>query len=257
MDRIATETFKSLGDSFRAKLQHIRQRQPDMDWYAYDSMANVAHLIELLPADVLRSLTDSSKKSSVLDIGAADGDLGYFFESLGCYVDFLDNPPTNANDCRGIAALGKDLGSTAKLITQDIDRRTFALTEQYDFAIALGLLYHLRNPMGFLIELAEHAEHMVLSTRVANHLPDGTSISDQSVAYLLYCRESNNDPTNYWTMSPLGLQTMLKRCGWNVITKKLIGAKNSNPVDQNADQRMFVHCKRVENWRDLGKHHDF
>jgi tRNA (mo5U34)-methyltransferase len=256
MDEIAIEYFAEMGASFRERLQQIRAGQPDMPWYEYDSMTNVWHLSDLLPAAIMDALVNG-KSWRVLDVGAADGDLGYFFESRGCRIEFLDNPSTNANQCRGIRAIGGALGSSAPLIIQDIDRGSFALTDQYDFAIALGLLYHLRNPMGFLMTLAEHAERMVLSTRIANHLPDGTDIIGHSVAYLLRCRESNNDPTNYWTMSPLGLETMLKRCGWNVIAKKFTGADVSNPVDQNADQRMFVYCERVLNWQDLGKHHDF
>jgi tRNA (mo5U34)-methyltransferase len=253
----AVDALRAHSDKFRATLLQIRSKDGSFPWYPYDSMSNIQHLTELLPVDIVDHFVNPSAAWRVLDIGAADGDLGYFFESRGCQVDFLDNPSTNANNCEGIKAIAKELNSSSRLIIQDIDRNSFSLDGQYNFAIALGLLYHLRNPMGFLITLAEHAERMVLSTRVANHLPNGMSIEDSSVGYLLRCRESNNDPTNYWMMSPLGLETMLKRCGWNVITKRLMGAEVSNPVDNEADQRMFVYCERVDNWMDLGKHHDF
>lgn len=111
--------------------------------------------------------------------------------------------------------------------------------------------------MTFLMGLAEHAERMVLSTRVANCLPDGTRIEHSSMAYLLRCRESNNDPTNYWTFSRTGLETVLQRSGWSIKASYFFGAERSNPVDIDADQRMFVYCERVSNWRDLGRHHDF
>jgi tRNA (mo5U34)-methyltransferase len=257
MDGATIDSFESLGLAFKAKLLAIRQADTSVNWYPYDSMTNVQHLGDLVPAAVMSNLLDVRMNWRVLDVGAADGDLGYFFESRGCRIDFVENPATNANGCEGIRATGAALRSHSRLLIQDIDRRTFELPEQYKFAVALGLLYHLRNPMGFLIEMAEHAERMVLSTRVASHLPDGTSINGQSMAYLLFCRESNDDPTNYWTLSPLGLEVMLKRCGWNVVTKKFTGSEISNPVDQDADQRMFVYCERVPNWNELGKHHDF
>lgn len=250
------ERLMLLATEFNGKLLLIKGENKDLNWYPYGSMGNVQHLCQILPIEIIERLVAGDLDWRVLDVGAADGDLGYFFESRGSHVDFLDNSPTNYNDCKGIAELRKQLGSTARLIEQDIDRN-ITLNGQYNFALALGLLYHLRNPMAFLMELAEHAERMVLSTRVARFLPDGTNIEQSSVAYLLRCRESNNDPTNYWTFSPCGLETVLKRSGWTVQAKYLSGNAQSNPVEVDADQRMFVYCERVPNWRDLGKHHDF
>lgn len=248
--------LKLLAAEFDTKLSTVKSQNRNVDWYPYHSMSNVDRLCQILPAEIIGQIVAGDLNWRVLDVGAADGDLGYFFESCNSRVNFLDNVPTNYNDCKGIAALRTALGSNAELIEQDIDRR-FTLEGQYDLALALGLLYHLRNPMAFLKTLAEHAERIVLSTRVANHLPDGTKIGQSSIAYLLRARESNNDPTNYWTFSPTGLKTALQRCGWNVKTSTLAGAKRSNPVDNDADQRMFVYCERVSNWQDLGKHHDF
>ena len=256
MDGQQKDPLEDAADSFSNKLTAIKEKSADFNWYPYHSMFNMPRLKQIVPPVVLDNLT-KSKSWKVLDIGPADGDIGFFLESLGCSVDFLDNPPTNFNDCHGIAKLAEELGSNSQIITQDIDTSAFVLEGQYDFAVALGLLYHLRNPMGFLMTLAGHAERMVLSTRVATHLPDGTCIEGQSIGYLLACRESNNDPTNYWTMSALGLETMLRRCGWSVQGKMLAGSEISNPVDNNADQRMFVYCERSDNWSDLGKHHDF
>jgi tRNA (mo5U34)-methyltransferase len=249
-------TLDTHAAEFSDRLATIRAADESVAWYPYGSMSNVQHLEGILPADVFEQLDAGTLNWSVLDVGAADGDLGYFFESRGCSVDFLDNPPTNFNGCRAIRALADALNSPAQLIVQDIDQQ-FTLGGQYDFALALGLLYHLRNPMGFLMTLAMHVERMVLSTRVARQLPDGTPIHGHAVAYLLRRRETNDDPTNYWVMSPLGLETMLTRCGWQVEASRLVGAAVSNPVDNDADQRMFVYCQRVPHWRDLGKHHDF
>jgi tRNA (mo5U34)-methyltransferase len=246
----------ALAAEFDRRLKHFKSSDEEISWYPYQSMTNVEHLYSILPQTIVDRLCAGDAGWRVLDVGAADGDLGFFFESRGCDLDFLDNPPTNFNDCDGIRAMQGMLESSSKLIVQDIDR-AFTLDESYQFAIALGLLYHLRNPMAFLMTLAERAERMVLSTRVANHLPDGTDVSRASLSYFLRCREANNDPTNYWVFTPLGLETLLRRCGWRVVASKLLGPTVSNPVDEDADQRMFVYCERVENWRDLCKHHDF
>lgn len=256
MSNSTSQELMRQATKFDEKLSAIKEGEQGVKWYPYHSMSNIPHLCEILPADLMQSLVEGSLNWRVLDIGAADGDLGYFFEARGSRISFLDNPSTNYNDCNGLSTLRTRLGSNADLIEQDIDRN-ISLDGQYDFALALGLLYHLRNPMAFMMALAEHAERMVLSTRVANHLPDGTKIENTSVAYLLRCRESNNDPTNYWVFSPTGLETALRRCGWSLKAMHFTGAKRSNPVEDNADQRAFVYCERVSNWRDLGKHHDF
>jgi tRNA (mo5U34)-methyltransferase len=256
MNNSISQKLKIQATEFDNRLSALKSENSGVNWYPYQSMSNIGHLCRILPAEIIERLVSGRLDWRVLDVGAADGDLGYFFESRGSQIHFLENPPTNYNDCNGIATLRGLLGSKAELIEQDLDR-SITLEGQYDFALALGLLYHLRNPLAFMMALAEHAERMVLSTRVANHLPDGTRIEQSSVAYLLRCRESNNDPTNYWTFSPVGLETALRRCGWNVKTSCLVGAELSNPVDNDADQRMFVYCERVSNWQDLGKHHDF
>lgn len=243
-------------EEFRKKISEIKSENSGFEWYPYDTLANIDYISHVLPQELISELTEGRMDKHVLDIGPADGDLGYFFASRGCHVDFLDNKPTNFNDCKGIKELGKRLDIDSLIIEHDIDRG-FTLKGQYDMAIALGILYHLRNPMIMLMELAHHAKHMVLSTRVATHFPDGQDVSGISCAYFLRCRESNNDPTNYWIFTPVGLKALLKRSGWEVDTEYLTGSHPSNPVAQDADARMFVYCHRVPGWRGLYEHHDF
>lgn len=238
-------TLENIAAPFVTEIKEAKASIGGVNWYPYDSTANFGQLAPLLPGELADRLVAGGMR--VLDIGPADGDMGWFFESRGCSVDFLDFPQTNYNNCRGLEALRSARGSHANLVYQDIDRG-YSLNGQYDFALALGLLYHLRNPMGFLITLALHAERMVLSTSVLHRLPDGTDVSNASVGYLLSCRESNNDPTNFWHLSPKGLVTMLTRCGWNTLASHIAG---------DEDKRMFVYCERVPHWQGLWMHHDF
>ncbi|MGI0062754.1 MAG: methyltransferase domain-containing protein [Nitrosotalea sp.] len=210
-------------------------------------MANIGHIEALTPK------IDSSM--NVLDIGPADGDIGYLFESLGCAVDFLDNAGTNYNDCRGIKCLKTELKSPANILEKDVDWQ-FVLQRQYDLAIALGIFYHLRNPMSFLMRLALHSQYLLLSTRVCQMDAVGNRIADQPLVYFLDTRESNDDPTNYWIFTQVSLKRVLKRSGWNMVNSVSIGeTRNSDPIKR--DERMFVYCQRVPNWVDLTKHHDF
>lgn len=247
--------LRSRTSVFRKAMVDIKAGSP-VGWYPYDSLHNVDLMPEYFPEDVLERMNADRLDWRILDIGAGDGDVGFFFESLGCRVDMLDNPSTNFNDCHGITTYASLTESKSRLLLHDIDR-AFPLDGQYDLAIALGLLYHLRNPMNLLLTLAMHAERLAVSTRIFRFLPDGTSIEKFPVAYFLRKREANNDPTNYWIMSPLALESLLTRCGWAIKHSIVQGPRQSNPVANDADERMFVYAERVPNWRDLGTHHDF
>lgn len=253
--QVQTRSLAAVADAFRTELKSIRSGL-NVNWYPYDILANVEHIQPIAPEWILSGLLGSLDGKRVLDIGAADGDLGFLFASKGAHVDFLDNPPTNFNDCKAVRLTAEAMRLPSKLIERDVDRE-FDLDGQYDLALCLGLLYHLRNPMLLLMELAHHADELLLSTRVSTHLPDGREVSDVSCAYFLRCRESNNDPTNYWNFTPTGLEAVLRRCGWIVHASKIVGTAKSNPVDSDRDARMFVYCERVSNWQDLYKHHDF
>jgi tRNA (mo5U34)-methyltransferase len=238
---------------FRSRLRSVRKSVTDLRWYPYSSLNNISILARFLPPD----LEIVPAGGSVLDIGAADGDMGFFFQSLGCDVDFLDNAVTNFNDCEGIRRTASLLGRPQKLIERDIDRG-FELDRDYDLAIFLGTLYHLRNPALSLVRLAQRCHRALISTRVMSHLPDGRNVEAAALAYLLDTREANDDPTNYWIFSPVGLERLLKRCGWRVMHAHRVGeVGRSNPVDNDADERMFMFCERVEYHADLDKHHEF
>ena len=238
---------------FHDHLAEVRRNIPNVPWYPYGSLLNVGHLASFIDADT----EIVPKGGSVIDIGAADGDLGFFFQSLGCEVDFLDNGPTNFNQCRAIRATQEAIGHEGRLIETDIDLG-FELDRDYDLAIFLGALYHLRNPALPLIRLAQHCQRMVISTRITSHLPDGQDVSKSPVGYLLSAAEANNDPTNWWIFSHEGLVRLLKRCGWNVLSMTTVGAVGrSNPTDNDADERAFAYCERVPNHADLFVHHNF
>jgi len=239
--------------AFSERLRSLRAPCTDINWYPYNSLDNVYNLNTFV--DPKAQLVPD--RGSVLDIGCADGDMGFLFQSLGCQVDFLDNAATNFNDCRGVKLSAALLRHTGRVIERDIDFG-FELDRDYDLALFLGTLYHLRNPALALLRLAEHCEQMLLSTRVLSRLPaqhSGTIVATAPLAYLVDTLELNSDPTNWWIFSPAGLARLLKRCGWN-IAASTINFDASVPVDQR-DERMFVHCRRVANYRDLTKHHHF
>jgi hypothetical protein len=211
-------------------------------WYPYSILGNVYHLDAMLSPEH-RDLWQLAQGLPVADIGAADGDLAFALEDLaGWQVDIVDTAATNMNGLRGARALRERLGSKVEIYDIDLDRQFVLPREHYGLVFLLGILYHLQNPYYVLKELATHASHCLLSTRVARFAgPRSTQIGDLPVAYLVAPDETNNDPTNYWMFSPSGLERLVERTGWSILDKLNVGdTVASDPSSAEHDERMFM-----------------
>ncbi|MBE9374785.1 hypothetical protein IQ251_10040 [Saccharopolyspora sp. HNM0983] len=244
------ETLRDRALTFREKLLARKEEiaPQDFAWYPDDTMANVWHLDGMLTGP-RRAVFDSLAGTRIADIGAADGDLGFFLESeLGCQVDLIDNPPTNYNGLRGARRLTAELPSTAGVYETDLDAQFRLPAERYRAVLLLGLLYHLKNPFFVLERLARHAELCFLSTRVAQLAPDGTPLRDRPVAYLVDPAEADGDATNFWIFSEAGLRRLVDRTGWEVLDFHRVGClQDSEPARDDRDERAFAllrsrHC---------------
>jgi tRNA (mo5U34)-methyltransferase len=209
------------------------------EWYRYDSFPNLFYLQHLIRSSSL-ALDDMVSGDPLLDIGAADGALSFFMESLGYRVDAVDSSGTNINRMEGLRKLTASLKSAVQLRDQDLDA-CFTLERRYGVALFLGTLYHLKNPFYALETLARHARYCFLSTRVARLTPDRrTRLDNLPVAYLLQEAECNADTTNYFIFSPTGLLTLVRRCGWTVRDAIRSGATESDPISPENDERMYL-----------------
>lgn len=227
------------------KVTKERIRSAEWSWYPYDTLANLSWVDRLL-SEPHRRVLDFAGELPVLDIGAADGDLAFLLESLGCEVDVVDFAPTNFNGCRGLYALRDALGSTVRIEQRDLDSQFELPHRAYGLVMALGLLYHLKNPYYFLERLAQHAQHALLSTRIASHnvppeMEGRVKLRDVPVAYLVAPHETNNDPTNFWILSEAGLRRLLDRTGWDILDYISVGATEaSDPATGAGDERAFA-----------------
>jgi tRNA (mo5U34)-methyltransferase len=242
------ERLTELAVDFRDTLGEARAKRPDVKWYDYGSLDNFWLMQRFTDAGL--NAFDNLENARILDVGAADGETSFFLERQGGRVSIVDNPQTNANDCQGIAAFRDALASRVDLQVVDLDFED-RIEGQYDLVIFLGILYHLRNPVFALTNLAHHADRMLMSTTVMKTL-DGHDVSEQPVAWFHECREINDDPTNYWQSSPRGLRLALKRSGWIVKDEFIVDADG-----HAAGHRMSCYCERVPDWANLKKHHDF
>jgi tRNA (mo5U34)-methyltransferase len=235
-----------LVDNLGAQAERLRDARlqigGDIPWYQYDILANIVHVDAMLSGEN-RDLNRLAEGLPVADIGAADGDLAFALEDLaGWQLDILDTAATNMNGLRGARALRDYFSSHVEIYDVDLDRQFELPREQYGLVFFLGILYHLQNPYYVLRELASRSSHCLLSTKVARFAgPSRTPISDLPVAYLVAPHETNNDPTNYWILSPLGLERLVQRAGWSIIERLNVGnTTESDPSSPENDERMFM-----------------
>ena len=164
---------------------------------------------------------------------------------MGFHVDLIDWPLTNWNGFRGAYYLKELLGSSNNIYEINLDSFFTLPRERYGLVFFLGILYHLKNPYYSLEYLAKCSKFCFLSTRVAQFTA-GSSINFSSIpiAYLLDPNECNNDSTNYWIFSHLGLKRIIERSGWEILDIKYLGNTfNSNPSSPDHDERAFVFMK--------------
>jgi tRNA (mo5U34)-methyltransferase len=232
--------------SFREKLASAKEQIKDVRWYPYDSTTNVQPM--------LRAIEEHDfPVSSVLDVGPADGDIAFLFADAGCHVHAIEHPVMNFNKGAAIRSLNEVLEGKVSLEFTDVDLG-FTLNRQYDLCVMTGVAYHLRNPILVYMTLAQHCRYLITNTKVTDQI-NGLNVTDVPLAYLVDTRECNNDPSNWWILSPMGYRRLLKRSGWRVISTFSVGAEVGGIHESN--KRMWALCERVPNYASLEKHHDF
>jgi tRNA (mo5U34)-methyltransferase len=217
---------------------------PEKFWYPYNTLASILEFDGILTGenrDLLKLIGDKP----FADFGAADGDLGFFFESCGVKnVHIVDSSKLNCNRQEGAYLLKKALNSFASIHDVDLDD-SFGLPEKrFGLAALLGTLYHLKNPFLALEILSRHADYCLVGTRIASRLPgQGKSVSKFPLAYLLDEKECNNDPSNFWVFTETGLKRLLTRAGWELLDFGTSGSKKSTPASMDTMQRAFCLVK--------------
>jgi SAM-dependent methyltransferase len=227
--------------AFRQRLQETRRTAgAAFEWYPYDTLSGLAHLDRMLTGERRALLAPNGEGRRVLDIGCADGDLAFFLESAGYRVTAIDHPAFNHNGLRGIRTLKAALGSQIAIHEIDLDRQFTLPDDSYDLVFFLGTLYHLRNPLYVLEELARRAGHCFLSTKIARMLPDGKPMpAGMPLAYLVGEDELNRDNSNYFIFSEPALRVALQRSHWEVRDYMTVGDSRSDPVRLDRDERVF------------------
>jgi tRNA (mo5U34)-methyltransferase len=211
---------------------------PDPGWYPWDSFGTVTLLDRMLTGP-RRYLEPMLGTDPVLDIGCGDGDLSFFFESLGYRVCAIDNPPTNFNRMSGVEALKTAFNSSVRVEPIDLDRNFQIPIRRSGLALFFGILYHLKNPYGVLESLAAHSRYCLLSTAITRFAPDQSGVNHLNVAFLAPGDGLRGDGTNYWIFSEAGLRTLLDRTGWEICDWMVSAAEDSVLWNAQRDERVI------------------
>jgi len=203
----------------------------DFEWYPYETVGGLNRIAPIIP-EAIDHLFDGNR--DIADIGAADGAMAYFLETLGNRCDIYDYAPTNFNQLNGAYYLKEHLKSKVNIYSIDLDSQ-FKVEKKYDLILLLGIFYHLKNPYYVLEFLARQAQYLCFSTRITKTpYKGGPDISSLPLAYLVAPDECNNDATNYWIFTESGLKRIFDRAGWKVLSFQLTGdTANSNPQEED------------------------
>jgi hypothetical protein len=173
-------------------------------------------------------------------------------ESLGARVIAVDHPRGNHNNLAGVRTLIQQLNSTVQVRTHDLDTGVEIGPERFELTIALGLFYHLKNPILFLESLAKRTRFCILSTRVMRYVTGvPTDLSKTAVAYFLTADELNGDNSNFWIFTRESLSRLIERSHWRILAYTTVGdTEASLPVTLEHDERAFVLMEST--WGEVG-----
>jgi hypothetical protein len=110
--------------------------------------------------------------------------------------------------------------------------------------LALGLLYHLKNPFYFVERLGWHARYCLLSTVV---LPKREK---EPMARLVGEREFHDDATNFWFFSQPGMERLMDRCGWDVRRRFTVGDRYFCLAESRTAKTAPV-VRLLDGWHDV------
>ena len=118
----------------------------DQPFYVEITEARLRHLAGLeLPVD----------GRSVIDVGAGIGRLGEFFEERGCDLLCVDGRPDNIE-------LLKASYPDRRAAVVDVESDALLEHGRFDVVFCYGLLYHLADPMAFLLRAASICDELMI-----------------------------------------------------------------------------------------------
>lgn len=150
---------------------------------------------------------------SVLDIGAWDGAFSFAAEAWGARdvlaTDHFCWGGPGWGTKAGFDLARKARGSKVRELEVDIPDLTVQRVGQFDIVLFLGVLYHLKNPLLALEQVAPLVRDVLV-------LDTETSLDTTSEPVMRFFpgAELNDDPTNWWAPNIACVEAMLRVAGF-------------------------------------------
>lgn len=169
---------------------------------------------------------------TVLDIGAWDGYYSFRCEDRGATVTASDKYvwvyPDQYGFGTGDAGFNyahKALNSKVKKLVASVEELDPNQVGKFDIVLMLGVLYHAKDPIGYLEKARSLSNDLVC---IETHV-DLLDLPYPAARYY-EGKELNNDPSNFWGPNPLAVRAMMTD----------IGYKNIKEVTLNTKRMIFV-----------------
>jgi len=174
-------------------------------------------------------MPNNLKGKSVIDVGAWDGFFSFEAERRGGDVLAIDtvmwkegptfdsqkNIEVMHTGKRGFNFAHKILNSKVKSYGVEVmDLNNSDLIKQYDLVLCLGILYHMKDPLGMckvMYDITKEDGMCILETHM-----DLFDIQRPVMAFYPN-KECNNDPGTWWGPNPQCVAKMLKSAGFDEV----------------------------------------
>lgn len=109
------------------------------------------------------TIDEAFQGKTMLELGAGVGDVGGLFEQFGCKVTSVEGREENI-------AEGRALYPDRTWVKMDFDQEvlTDKVTDQFDYALCWGLLYHIKDPSRLIQEMKQLSRTLLVSTIVVD-----------------------------------------------------------------------------------------
>jgi len=161
----------------------------------------------------------------VLDVGCSDGFFSFECERRGATVVAIDDESSLlAGGVNGFQTAAQILDSGVEYRTADVELLPDADASTFDLVLFINVLYHLRNPMKSLEQLAAVTKPggtLILKTYFQSDVRFwlkgkcyGFDVDRRPKWWYFPATELAGDPTNWWAPNRAGLEAMLGATGW-------------------------------------------
>jgi len=174
---------------------------------------------------------------SVLDIGCWDGHFSFEAKRRGATrvvgADHFVWSDAGWGD-KGAFDLARSLiDPTVEEQVIALDDMTPESVGRFDVVLFLGILYHLKNPLGMIERIAALADKMLV---IETHMDERLPAEPPAMVFYPF-DELNKDPSNWWGPNPAAVIAMLRTCGFTKV-------EADEPYYSGGGSRCLIHAIR-------------